>query len=74
MEVDAGRKDGLCQKAFEKHFDYLFEHYGPVAAISLIDNRGGEAMLHSALKAAFEMMENPKLHCVAWKSHTVRTS
>lgn len=68
-EVDAGGKGGLCQMAFEKHFDSLFEHYGPVTAISLVDNKGYEAMLHSALKAAVEMMANPKLHFVPWDFH-----
>lgn len=68
-EVDTGGKGGLCQMAFEKHFDSLFEHYGPVTAISLIDHKGGEAMLHTALKSAVEMMANTKLHFVPWDFH-----
>lgn len=67
--IDAGGKAGLCQAAFEKHFDSLFEHYGPVTAISLVDNRGGEAMLYGAYQAAVELMAHPKLHFVPWDFH-----
>ncbi|PXF43969.1 Phosphatidylinositide phosphatase SAC1 [Gracilariopsis chorda] len=69
-EVDSGGKGGLCQKAFEKHFDSLFEQYGTVTAISLVDGNGGEAMLHKALKTAVELMQNSKLHFVPWDFHT----
>lgn len=68
-QVDAGGKGGLGQKAFEKHFDALFEQYGPVTAISLIDNRGGEATLHAALRSAVDLMANSKLHFVPWDFH-----
>lgn len=68
-EVDAGGKSGLCQMAFEKHFDSLFELYGPVTAISLIDNRGSELVMYGAFKSAVEMMANPKLHFVPWDFH-----
>ena len=68
--VDAGGKAGLSQTAFEKHFELLFEHYGPVTAISLIDNRGSEAMLYGALKEAVEMMGSHKLHFVPWDFHS----
>lgn len=68
-EVDAGGKGGLCQSAFEKHFDSLFEQYGPVTAISLIDNKGGEAILYAAMKEAVDLMANPKLHFVPWDFH-----
>lgn len=67
--VDSGGKTGLCQTAFEKHFDSLFEHHGPVTAISLIDNRGSEGMLSEAYKSAVELMDHPKLHFVPWESH-----
>lgn len=67
--VDAGGKGGLCQIAFEKHFDSIFEHYGPVTAISLVDGNGGEGALSSALSSAVELMANPKLHFVSWDFH-----
>eukprot|EP00178_Gracilaria_changii_P026334 TRINITY_DN80_c0_g1_i1.p1 TRINITY_DN80_c0_g1~~TRINITY_DN80_c0_g1_i1.p1 ORF type:complete len:685 (+),score=78.67 TRINITY_DN80_c0_g1_i1:3274-5328(+) len=69
-EVDSGGKGGLCQMAFEKHFDSLFEQYGPVTAISLIDGKGGEAALSDALKTAVELMQNSKLHFVPWDFHS----
>lgn len=62
-------KGSLCQTAFEKHFDALFEHYGPVTAISLIDNRGSEAMLYGAYQRAVDLMANAKLHFVPWDFH-----
>lgn len=68
-KVDAGGKSGLSQLAFEKHFDSLFEHYGPVTAISLIDNAGSEAMLFGAYKAAVDLMASPRLHFVPWEFH-----
>lgn len=68
-EVDGGGKGGLGQIAFEKHFESLFEHYGPVTAISLIDNKGIEATLHAALKEAVDLMSNPKLHFMPWDFH-----
>lgn len=68
-EVDTGGKNGLCQTAFEKHFDSLFEQYGPVTAISLIDQRGSEKMLCDAFKNAVELMGHSKLHFVAWDFH-----
>lgn len=68
-KVDAGGKGGLCQSAFEKHFDSLFEHYGPVTVISLIDNKGVEAILYAAMKEAVDLMANPKLHFVPWDFH-----
>lgn len=68
-EVDAGGKGGLGQMAFEKHLDSLVESYGPVTLISLIDNKGGEAILYAALKNAVDTMANPKLHFVPWDFH-----
>lgn len=68
-QVDAGGKGGLSQSAFEKHFDSLFELYGPVTAISLIDNRGSEAMLYGALKNAVDLMASPRLTFVGWDFH-----
>ncbi|KAI0557312.1 SAC domain containing protein [Gracilaria domingensis] len=69
-EVDSGGKGGLCQMAFEKHFDSLFEQYGPVTAISLIDGNGGEGVLSDSLKNAVELMQNSKLHFVPWDFHS----
>lgn len=68
-EVDAGGKRGLCQTAFEKHFERLFATYGPVTAISLIDMRGVEGPLGSALGSAVDLMANAKLHYVPWDFH-----
>lgn len=68
-QVDGGGKAGLCQLAFEKHFDSLFEHYGPVTAISLIENKGCEAILYAALNDAVQMMASHKLHFVSWDFH-----
>ncbi|CDF37006.1 unnamed protein product [Chondrus crispus] len=68
-EVDAGGKGGLGQMAFEKHLDSLVDHYGPVTLISLIENKGIESILHSALSNAVDMMANPKLHFVPWDFH-----
>ncbi|CAN8061702.1 unnamed protein product [Agarophyton chilense] len=67
--VDSGGKGGLSQMAFEKHFDSLFEQYGPITAISLVDGNGGEYPLFNALKSAVELMQNSKLHFVAWDFH-----
>lgn len=68
--VDSGGKAGLSQMSFEKHFDSLFEQYGSVTAISLIDNKGSEASLCEAFKEAVELMSNPKLHFVPWDFHS----
>lgn len=68
-EVDAGGKSGLCQQAFEKHFDSLFDHYGSVTAISLIDDGGSEKVLHGAFAEAVKLMANQRLHFVPWDFH-----
>lgn len=68
-EVDAGGKGGLSQGAFEKHFAKLFEHYGPVTAVSLVDSHGSESAMCSALATAVEHMDDSRLHYVHWDFH-----
>lgn len=69
-QMDAGGKEGLSQQAFEKHYESLFQAYGPVTSISLIDNKGGEAVLASALSSAVDLMKDSRLHFVPWDFHT----
>lgn len=67
--VDAGGKTGLSQGAFEKHYKKLFEVYGPVTAISLIDTHGSEAAICAALSNAVDNFGDPRLHFVHWDFH-----
>jgi phosphatidylinositol 4-phosphatase len=67
--VDAGGQGGLSQAAFEKHYRSLFELYGPVTSVSLINTHGNEAMLASALQNAADLMADSRLHFVPWDFH-----
>lgn len=67
--ADDGGKSGLSQLAFEKHFDSLFDHYGKVTAVSLIDDKGLEQLLYRHYESAVKLMDNPKLHFVPWDFH-----
>lgn len=67
--VDAGGRDGLSQAAFNKHYNRLFELYGPVTAISLIDTTGSEGAMCGALANAVEALDDSRLHYVHWDFH-----
>jgi phosphatidylinositol 4-phosphatase len=67
--VDAGGKGGLSQTAFERHYAKLFETYGPVTAVSLVDSHGSEAGMCAALAAAVDRMDDSRLHFVPWDFH-----
>lgn len=67
--ADDGGKSGLSQLAFEKHFDSLFDHYGKVTAISLVEDKGVEQLLFLQYQQAVKLMANPKLHFVPWDFH-----
>jgi phosphatidylinositol 4-phosphatase len=67
--VDVGGKGGLSQASFEKHYRSLFDLYGPVTAVSLVDMHGNEAMLAAALQNAADLMADSKLHFVSWDFH-----
>jgi phosphatidylinositol 4-phosphatase len=67
--VDAGGKGSLSQSAFEKHCAKLFENYGPVTAISLVDGHGSEAAMCAALATAVDLMDDSRLHYLHWDFH-----
>lgn len=67
--VDAGGKEGLSQAAFERHFGSIIDVHGPVTAVSLIDTKGGEAVLGEAFGQAVEHMGSSKVRYVPWDFH-----
>lgn len=69
-QVDAGGKGGLSQAAFEAHYKKLFDLYGPVTAISLIDSHGGEGAMAAALASAVDFMSDSRLHFLHWDFHS----
>jgi phosphatidylinositol 4-phosphatase len=68
--VDAGGKCGLSQLSFEKHFASLFEAYGRVTAVCLIDSHGSESVLTNALTSAVDLFQDDYLHYIHWDFHS----